>query len=374
MFMKDQMKYMSVPLIMVAAMVLIGTLSSEAKLVPRVDNFIIVVDQSGSMFMTHQGKVKAKATVAKEIMSAMNERIPELGYTGTIQVFAPDKALIGPERYDKNSFRQTIETLPEKGRIFGNRTPLGDAIWQLAEVLGRHSGKTAVLIFSDGEKNIGKDVLEATKAIRSKHPNTSFYTISLADSEEGRITLKEISRSGGGFYAEGTTLHSDKMALDSFVNDVFYLVEMEEVVQFEETAMVEEVPAPEYISLNTVYFGFDKSDLEPEARTALEPSVELLRNRPELTVVIQGYTDQIGTEEYNRKLSERRAMAVYDYFRIKGIPASRMATAGYGEFRPVADDSTRAGRALNRRVDIPLVCTEKVQLASCIVWPKAPAS
>lgn len=368
--MKKQMKYISVPLVMVTAIVLIGTLSSEAELVPRIDNFIIVVDQSGSMFMTHQGKVKAKATVAKEIMSAMNERIPELGYTGTIQVFAPDKALVGPERYDKTSFRQTIETLPEEGRIFGNRTPLGDAIWQLDEVLGRHSGKTAVLILSDGEKNIGKDVLEATETIHSKYPNTSFYAISLADSEEGRMTLKEISRSGAGFYVEGGTLHSDTLAMDRFVNDVFYLVKLEEI---EEVVAVEEAAA-EFITLRTANFGFDSDNFKPETRAALDRNVELMNNRPELTVVIKGYTDSTGPEEYNQKLSERRAMAVYKYFRAKGIAPKRMETIGYGESRPAADNSTREGRALNRRVEVPLVCTDKVQLAKCIIWPEARGS
>ncbi len=373
--MKNQMKYMSVPLIMVAAIVLNVTLLTGHNLIPKVDNFIIFIDQSGSMFMNHGGQTETKATIAKKIMSAMNQSMPELDYTGAILTFAPDETLRGPGQYDKNLYGDTYQNLPEEGRIFGNRTPLGQAILDLDEVLeGIPEGDTAVIIVSDGKENQGIDALKAAKKIQAKYPNVYFHTVSLAEDEEGRWTLKEISRMGRGFYAEGDDLSSDAMAMDRFVSDVFYLVDMEEVVQLEETATVEEAPAPEYISLDTVYFDFDKSDLKPEARTALEPSVELLRNRTELTVVIQGYTDQIGTEEYNRKLSERRAMAVYDYLRTKGIPAGRMATAGYGEFRPVADNSIRAGRALNRRVGIPLVCTEKVQLASCIVSPKAPAS
>jgi len=369
--MKSQIKYMSVALIMVAAMVLIGTLSAEAKLVPKIDNFIIVVDQSGSMFMKHQGKYKTKATVAKEIMSAMNERIPELGYTGTIQVFAPDKELIGPERYDTNSFKQAIETLPERGRIFGNRTPLGDAIWRLDEELAWHSGKTAVLILSDGEKNMGKDVWEATETMHSKYPNTSFYTISLADSEEGRLALKEISRSGSGLYVEGSALHSDEMALDSFIKEVFYLVELEEV---EEVVAMEAASSVEFVTLGTVHFGFDSDDFKPETRAALDQKVKLLRKRPELTVVIKGYTDSMGPEEYNRELSERRAMAVYEYFRAKGIAPERMEIVGYGELEPVADNSTPEGRALNRRVEIPLDCNEIVRLAKCILWPEPQGS
>jgi outer membrane protein OmpA-like peptidoglycan-associated protein len=126
----------------------------------------------------------------------------------------------------------------------------------------------------------------------------------------------------------------------------------------------------EFITLGTVHFGFDSADFESETRAALDRKVELLTNRPELTIVIKGYADSTGPEEYNRKLSEQRAIAVYEYFRAKGVDLERMETVGYGESEPVADNSTREGRALNRRVEIPLDCNEKVRLTKCILWPE----
>jgi len=70
---------------------------------------------------------------------------------------------------------------------------------------------------------------------------------------------------------------------------------------------------------------------------------------------IQGHTDDVGKDEYNKDLSNRRAASVKNYFISKGISADRLQSAGYGEERPVADNKTAAGRAQNRRVEILLI-------------------
>ena len=84
----------------------------------------------------------------------------------------------------------------------------------------------------------------------------------------------------------------------------------------------------------------------------LDENLEGLSNQPDLSIVIQGHTDAIGPEDYNQKLSEQRAQAVYEYFISKGVSSERMQTVGYGESRPVADNSSAQGRALNRRTEI----------------------
>ena len=71
-----------------------------------------------------------------------------------------------------------------------------------------------------------------------------------------------------------------------------------------------------------------------------------------LTRVISGHTDSIGTDAYNQKLSERRAAAVKDYLVSKGIASSKITTIGKGETQPVATNKTKEGRQKNRRVDI----------------------
>jgi OOP family OmpA-OmpF porin len=321
----------------------------EVTITPKIDNFIVLSDQSGSMYLTDQGRVEAKAKVAKDILSDLNERIPELGYDGSVTVFAPDRSLIGPTEFNRSSFGQTIEGMPETGRIFGNRTPLGDSIMQLDGVLSRSSGKTAVLIVSDGESNIGMDALEAAKTMHGKYPDVCFHSVSLADSKRGKAILENISQLNDCVYADGSKLASDPAAMDRFARDVFYTVRVQDVVVEEVVAVEAVAVVPEVVELKTVHFEFDKYDLTPMAQMTLDENAETLRKNSDMKVVIQGNTDSIGTEAYNQGLSERRAQAVYDYLSSKGIAPERMQTVGYGFSRPVASNSTPEGRALNRR-------------------------
>ena len=326
----------------------------EVRVLPKIDNFIVVFDESGSMYLTDQGRTPAKAKVAKDIMTALNERIPELGYKGSVAVFAPDKSLLGPTVFNRGSFGQTYGGLPETGRIFGNQTPLGDAILALDPLLSKSAGKTAVLIVSDGENNLGTDALEAAKTIHGKYPDVCFNSISLADSERGRTILKDISQLNDCVYADGSKLSSDAAAIDQLAKDIFYTIEVREVVaeKVEVVPVKAAVVVPKVIELKPVHFEFDKYDLTPTAQMNLDENAELLRDNSDLKVVIQGNTDAIGTEAYNLTLSERRAQTVFDYLRSNGIAPERMQTVGYGFSRPVADNKTPEGRALNRRSEI----------------------
>ncbi len=216
-----------ISLILVLVISVAGVALAEERLVPKIENFIILIDHSGSMFLTHQGAVPTKAKQVKDILSAMNRRIPELGYVGAIQVFPPSKTLIGPEKYNRNSFGGAIENLQEKGKIFGNRTPLGRGIVDLGEVLkDMPPGKTAIIIFSDGEENLDIEALRARETVSAAQREINFHTVSLADKKEGRTVLEEISRVSDGISVEGGELASDEVALDRFVKDVFYLVEV----------------------------------------------------------------------------------------------------------------------------------------------------
>ena len=133
--MKGFMKRGSVFILFVLATIMAGSVSLAAEFIPRVTNFVILVDQSGSMFQQHAKRVKVKASLAKAILLEMNERIPELGYDGAIITFSPERRLIGPEEYDRSFFKRAIEGLAESGEVFGNLTPLGPAILNLKKIL-----------------------------------------------------------------------------------------------------------------------------------------------------------------------------------------------------------------------------------------------
>lgn len=99
-----------------------------------------------------------------------------------------------------------------------------------------------------------------------------------------------------------------------------------------------------------VNFAFDKSDLLPESYYVLDKSVALLNDNPGINVEIEGYTDGIGTPEYNYQLSLERANTVKNYLVSKGIAENRLSTIGFGEGNPAATNETEEGRAMNRRI------------------------
>lgn len=106
------------------------------------------------------------------------------------------------------------------------------------------------------------------------------------------------------------------------------------------------------VNMSDVLFAFNKYDLKSEAREKLAKVSGILLAYPDLKTQVEGYTDNIGSDEYNQKLSEERANAVRDYLVSQGVPEDNITAQGYGKTHPVADNSTNAGRAQNRRVEL----------------------
>jgi outer membrane protein OmpA-like peptidoglycan-associated protein len=79
---------------------------------------------------------------------------------------------------------------------------------------------------------------------------------------------------------------------------------------------------------------------------------KVLNQYPQTNIIVTGHTDSKGAEEYNQKLSERRAESVKNALAGVGVNPSRINTIGYGKSKPIADNSTEAGRQMNRRVEI----------------------
>jgi OOP family OmpA-OmpF porin len=106
------------------------------------------------------------------------------------------------------------------------------------------------------------------------------------------------------------------------------------------------------IVLRGINFDFDKATIKPEFEGVLEAGADVLKENPGVRVQVAGYTDSVGTDEYNQGLSERRANAVRDYLASHGVDASRLTAVGFGESNPVADNATADGRSQNRRVEL----------------------
>jgi outer membrane protein OmpA-like peptidoglycan-associated protein len=106
------------------------------------------------------------------------------------------------------------------------------------------------------------------------------------------------------------------------------------------------------VSMPDVLFAFNKYTLKPEARERLARISGIVLAYPDLKLDIDGFTDSVGSDEYNQTLSDKRAEAVRDYLVSSGVSMNNVAARGMGKANPVADNSTAAGRQLNRRVEM----------------------
>ena len=113
------------------------------------------------------------------------------------------------------------------------------------------------------------------------------------------------------------------------------------------------------IVLNGVNFDFNKYEIRPEGKALLDKDLTNLKQDKSLDISIEGHCDIVGNDEYNQKLSERRARVVYDYFLANGIEAARMRTVGYGRTKPIVPNDTAENRAKNRRVEINIIKARK---------------
>ncbi len=115
---------------------------------------------------------------------------------------------------------------------------------------------------------------------------------------------------------------------------------------------VKPAPKPQKLVLVGIHFDTGSATIEPSSYPILNRNVDMLKTNSEHDILIVGYTDNVGSETYNQKLSERRAESVKNYFITKGVDPSRIHAIGRGEANPVASNATASGRSQNRRIEV----------------------
>lgn len=336
--------------------------------VRKVDNFIILVDRSGSMDGNYVGTKDKKIVLAKALLERMNGMIPELGYMGGLNTAAPAGELQALEAYSNAGYGASLAKVPTL--IGSNPTPLGHGLAALEPALQSAVGRNAVIILSDGQENLGEGSLKVAAAMAEKY-GVCFHTISFADTVNGNQALLDAitALKPCGVGASAAQL-ADDAALKQFVQDVFYEKSAADPCALDDdndgvnncidkcpdtikglAVDAEGCPIADVVTLK-INFDFDKSDIKPEYYQELADFASYMRQQQSFTVVeIAGHTDSIGTDEYNQKLSERRAMAVRDYMVNElGMDDKLFSAVGYGESKPIASNDTEAGRAENRRI------------------------
>lgn len=110
---------------------------------------------------------------------------------------------------------------------------------------------------------------------------------------------------------------------------------------------------------NDILFDVGSAELSTNAMNTLTDLNRVLKKYPKNRIVVQGYTDSTGTDEYNQTLSEQRAQAVYNYLLSGGLKTLSITHVGYGKSNPIASNDTEEGRAKNRRVVLAITANEK---------------
>jgi len=122
------------------------------------------------------------------------------------------------------------------------------------------------------------------------------------------------------------------------------------------------------IVLENIYYDFAQWDITPQAAVELDKMVKVLEDNPDIVIELSSHTDSVDTENYNQRLSQRRAESAVDYIIQSGVDRRRLVAVGYGENRPIArntnpDGTDNAeGRAKNRRTEFKVIRRDKTKL------------
>lgn len=185
------------------------------------------------------------------------------------------------------------------------------------------------------QANYSMTDLETKKESKGVTQNGSFF----ATLEVNKNNALQIQQEGYLFYSRNINLTAEASATQPF--------EMEVLLQ--------PISANGKITLNNVFFDFDKSELKPESFAELDKLVELLLKNPAVKMEIAGHTDSKGDKKYNLLLSQKRAESVMEYLLKKGVDKLRLTAKGYGDTQPVAPNDTEENQAKNRRTEVKVL-------------------
>jgi OOP family OmpA-OmpF porin len=341
----------------------------------KVDNALFILDTSNSMTWNNNRKFMTE----KNIVGAINQSLPaELNLGVGLRTFglSPTQAsnqtnlVYGMTKFSRNGLQEGLDRV----RFAGSSSPMKEAIEAAGEDLAGAQGQSAIIIVSDG---LVKGAPAAAAKLKARMgAKLCIDTIAVGGDPAGEKTLQAVSAAGGcGVSTVASTLASPG-ALASFVEKVFLKKKIQPVAVVVPQPVVDsdgdgvpdtldrcpDTPKGEIVDKHgcpitlTLHINFDnnKSDIKPEFAADLKKAADFIaENKNVPYILISGYTDSVGTTAYNLNLSQRRADAVRQYLIDHfGIEPKRLVARGGGESDPVADNSTAAGRAKNRRVEI----------------------
>jgi OOP family OmpA-OmpF porin len=329
---------------------------------PKVDHFVVVLDASSSMGESYDGQTKLE--VAKGLLNAMNQTLPDLEFNGALRTLGHHssvskeltKLFYGPTGYSSRGLEAGLGAVSRAG----GTTPLGTAINAAGDDLASVQGRMAVIIVSDG-KDLGHDTAAAARQLQGKFGDRlCISTVFIGEDPAGKQVLDQVAAAGSCGDSHAADKLASAAAMGQFVKGVFLTKrdsDKDGVPDVIDQCPYSPIEASVDLRGCWVYgtelvFDHDSDMITPAAYPMLDQGSLILKTHPEIYVRIDGHTDSTGTVEYNMGLSERRARAVMEYFIGKGVPAKGLSMKGFGMAKPIASNDTAEGRAMNRRVEL----------------------
>jgi OOP family OmpA-OmpF porin len=322
----------------------VSPLTASGTLGRITDDVIVVTDASGTI---HDASVFPTAkSLTRTFIAGMpdaNIRSARPGpyQAGSIAFGGEERVRVAIAPFDRAALAAAAAGLTPLGEVSGRgaTTPLHDVMQEASADLTGHEQRAAVVIFSDGLADDPAATVDAAKLlVASYRGEACIHTVQIGSEEEGKALLETLAAiSKCGSFRNAESLRTPQAFMD-FEKDVF----------------LGDVGGGKLV-LRGVNFDFDKSNIRPDAAVILDEAASLLRTNSGWRVSVDGHTDSTGGDSYNQGLSQRRAESVKRYLVGKGIAESRLVPRGYGESQPVASNSTRDGRALNRRVELKVL-------------------
>ena len=351
----------------------------------KINNFLILQDTSSSMAETLKDSATkdTKIEYSRGLLNCLNDTLPD-NYTANAGLrnfgfMTADVGLVyGMGGYTKEGMAAAVNSLMGTAGV----TPLAKAINFGSMDIKDITGQTAVILLSDGVNTAGQDPVAAAAAMKEMYGDSvCIYTVQLSVDPKGTETLEKIAEAGKCGYATNGSAIGTAEGMDKFVTDIFLAkappkkkaepVAPPPVLDSDGDGVPDSrdkcpntpkgikvdsdgcpIKIEEKISITLlIEFDFDKAVVKPVYHNPIEKLANFMKAYPDKNVELEGHTDSIGPDDYNMKLSKRRAESVKKYLVEKfGITASKIGTLGYGESAPVATNDTEDGRQKNRRV------------------------
>jgi OOP family OmpA-OmpF porin len=290
-----------------------------------------------------KGSPESRYEIARNILREKIVKLPDLGYNAGLYLYTPYTELEPMAPLDKIGWVEAVNSMPAepKGRTF-----LAQSLRKLEPVLQGLSGKTVVFIFSDGQYSQIEGIREPedyTQDYANKY-NVCFYIIGAPQDNLAQKRLADMAKANA---CSRVIPFSRFVENSEYTTGALFTVKAtERIVTVSETRIVG-------LKIDSIRFDFDKASVRTNYVDEIDALGSFLQQNPNAYVLLEGYTDTSGHEEYNIGLSLRRAESVSNYLMDNYmITSDRIVVNYYGPANPAADNATSEGRAMNRRVEI----------------------